>query len=98
MNVQKKWKGWTRQDNNKVRELYLAKKSDEEIAQELGRSTLSIQQKRSKLGVTKFRRKAKKAVKQRGGAVSPLKPTDLAVAQSVLKQLGYQITITKTSN
>lgn len=86
-------KHWTRSEKSKLKALYLVK-SDAQIADELGRSLGAIQQKRSALRL----KKSKKVAKQVRGGASPLKSTDLAVAQSVLRQLGYEITITKTSN
>lgn len=96
----KKWRPWTKQEDRRLRQLYQQNEPDKKIADLLGRTELSVGMRRSKIGVTKFRRKAKRKL---GGGASILKtpklPKDefeaLKQTQSILKALGYRLVIAK---
>lgn len=86
-------KKYTTGEKMTIRKLFNEGKTDKEIGEAIGRKPKSLQMQRSKMGVTKFKRKA--AHKQSRIQAKPLNLEDLRAALPVLKALGYELTITK---
>lgn len=88
---------WKPSEIKQLKRLVADKTEDAQIATELSRTVSSIQQKRWDKGLVKFPKRPKKLMG--GGKIEkPLDLKALTTTQKVLKALGYEIIITKSTD